>query len=572
MKKTIALLCAVLMLLLTACNSTSVTETTPPTETTTQIETTIPADGGEDTPEAKEPIDTMEKLARVEGVLSVTQLEFSNPTPDAVAYKLLYETENGKLHANVVLPEDYDNPDKQYPVLIYMPDVTAAIDTLALNYAMRDIIVVRPYRRGRGESEGVRDTGGPKDLLDAQTLLHIIDSATFIQKSNIYVAGAVEFSINALRLFAEDSAHRISGCAVSDPITDIQAYSKHMGISDNVDPEYHELRSAICFAEKLDRPILMVRHTQLNLPAEQSEGLLALLEENICTYKPIDKFGSDFDYEGGHEYLVSWIHEQEQKENFEIEENGRYYIVQTKWMLFYFLKQEYHREEILNIVTEAVSVMADVRNYLGVNYTLEDAKILTCYFDSTYRYNNTDKSSFVFGKQRLNCRSLLVFVHEYVHAVSYSNTDCLYIPTGIFSEGLAQYICMEFYQNIASQEYVYFGEWPVDVLQNEAEHQMFCDLLSRNGFAYNAVNYNKAWVAHVEKYYSHIEINKSNDFYRYQQGAVFVDYCINQLGGMNKFMRAFNDSVQFEKIYGKSAEEILNEALAYNMSLFYPNN
>ena len=37
-------------------------------------------------------------------------------------------------------------------------------------------------------------------------------------------------------------------------------------------------------------------------------------------------------------------------------------------------------------------------------------------------------------------------------------------------------------------------------------------------------------------------------------------------------MTIFGDSVRFENAYGKSADEILNEALAYNMSLFYPHN
>ena len=272
---------------------------------------------------------------------------------------------------------------------------------------------------------------------------------------------------------------------------------------------------------------------------------------------------------------MSWIHEQEQKEKFEIEEDSSNYIVRTKWMTFYFSKKEYPREEILNIVTEAVSVMEDVRDYLGVNYTLDDAKNLTCYFNSMYDKGNNGGSKFIITEQRLDCGRLGVFVHEYVHAVSLSNSDCLYRPTGIFVEGLAQYICMAFHSNIASQSYFYFGEeWPIEnlYLYTEKDHQTFYDMLAQNNFEYNATNYNKAQIAYVEKYYSYIEIDKASGTYLYQQGAIFTDYCINQLGGVNKFMRAFNENVQFESIYGKSVEEIFEEALAYNMSIFYPNN
>ena len=76
MKKYIALICAILMLLLTACNNQTPSDETPtdaPTQSeqsTESSETTPPAD-------EKNPINTMEKLADVDGVISVTKQTFS---------------------------------------------------------------------------------------------------------------------------------------------------------------------------------------------------------------------------------------------------------------------------------------------------------------------------------------------------------------------------------------------------------------------------------------------------------------------------------------------------------------
>ena len=168
MKKYIALICAILMLLLTACNNQ-----TPPTPTHTETTTDNPPQSEQPT-EKKNPINTMEKLSEVDGVISVTKQAFSQPIKGAVAYKVLYESENGKLAADVVLPNDYAEGYKNYTVLIYFPQIGTYIETLASNYALNDIIVIRPYARGYEESEGVRDLGGKNDLADSQKLLEML--------------------------------------------------------------------------------------------------------------------------------------------------------------------------------------------------------------------------------------------------------------------------------------------------------------------------------------------------------------------------------------------------------------
>jgi len=316
MKKYALILTLLMLMAVVSCNKQTTQSQTQDGTSTDDREISVT--------EKTNPISSMEKLTDANGVISVTKQSFSVPIDGAVAYKVLYETENGKLSADVVLPDDY--LDKSYTVLIYFPEVRTYIETLATNYALNDIILIRPYARGYDESDGVRDLGGQKDIADAQTLLDIFDSASFIENSKIFVAGSSEGSITALRLIAEDADKRISGCAVIDAITDLPAFCSFRGegiinlvtalIGKTYEeaPEEYKLRSAIEFTEKLDRPILILDYTQSPLfSIEQTDAFYEVLKNvnEDCSYHKIDDLSSDF---GGKnqeslQLLLSWINE-----------------------------------------------------------------------------------------------------------------------------------------------------------------------------------------------------------------------------------------------------------------------
>ncbi|MBR2010859.1 MAG: hypothetical protein IKA06_03840 [Clostridia bacterium] len=253
-----------------------------------------------------------------------------------------------------------------------------------------------------------------------------------------------------------------------------------------------------------------------------------------------------------------------------IEQTESDYIISTDWMTFYFSKGDFKESDVEDIAEEAVSVMADVRNHLKVKYTLEEAKETICYFDSTYLNKDGQKRSWCsWNEKEMYCISLDDFVHEYVHMISENNDDLVYHPSKLFSEGLAQYVSLNFYNGIASRQYAFFKEAPVSKNSNASEHQMICDLLSDNGLAYNAENYNKAFVAILDKNYDVTKIDVNSDFYKYNIGQIFIDYCINQLGGLEKFVSVYCDSVTIADVYGKSVDDLVIEACAYNTSTFY---
>lgn len=303
------------MLALTACNNSSDTINNDTIDTTVQANISTPPDNSNH-------IDSIEELTEIDDVISVTNLSFSSQINGALAYKVLFNSADGKLSADVVLPKDYTR--KNHPVLIYFPETTASIDNLAINYANNGIIVIRFYSRGYDESEGLRDLGGENDLADAQKLIAVFDSASFIKNSKIFVAGSSEGSIIALRLLAEDTEHRISGCALVDAITDLRAFELTRGekiqnlfnalIGNTYEeaPNEYELRSAVNFCEKLDRPILMLHYLQNPFfPVEQTDRLYDLLKTSQdCSYYKIDLKTSDFTGEGL-QRLLSWINKYE---------------------------------------------------------------------------------------------------------------------------------------------------------------------------------------------------------------------------------------------------------------------
>lgn len=321
MKRYIALICVALILLLCACNKEEPPSKTEETLQSTKNTTTAAVTTA---PQIQNPINRMEKMTQLDDVISVTKQAFSTNISGAVAYKIIYGSEHGQLSADVVLPEDYVKEYNRYPVLIYFSDVKTYVDTLAADYAKNDIIVIHPYARGYDESEGMRDFGGAKDLADAQKLLEIFDAASFVENSEVFVAGSAEGSVLALRLLAEDEEKRISGCAVVDVITDIAEYSALRGeaiekisaalIGKTYEeaPEEYELRSAINFTEKLDRPILLLHFTQSPFMfIEMTDAFYERLSvsNDDVTYHKINDLKSDFHGEAK-DMLVAWINDK----------------------------------------------------------------------------------------------------------------------------------------------------------------------------------------------------------------------------------------------------------------------
>ena len=122
-------------------------------------------------------------------------------------------------------------------------------------------------------------------------------------------------------MFAEDTEKRISGCAVVDVISDLPAFGEFRGegvqklfaslIGKTYEeaPEEYDLRSAVKFSKKLDRPILMLHFLQTPIVSvEQTDAFYDLIKDanKECTYHKIDALSGDFQGESL-QRLLSWI-------------------------------------------------------------------------------------------------------------------------------------------------------------------------------------------------------------------------------------------------------------------------
>lgn len=254
----------------------------------------------------------------------------------------------------------------------------------------------------------------------------------------------------------------------------------------------------------------------------------------------------------------------------EIDQTESNYIIKTDWMTFYFSQKDYDRMTVSDIASEAVHVMADIRDYFCVSYSEEEAKGAECYFDNSYRNNDgLERSTCFWREKKIYCVSLDSFIHEYVHMICENNQDLVYHPDKLFCEGLAEYVSLTFFESIATQDYLYFKEEAVSPDSAPSEHRMICELLEGNGLSYTAENYNKAFAALFDYKYDVSKIDPDSYFYKYYIGFIFVDYCINHLGGLAQFLSAYCDSATVPNLYGKTVDKIVKEACAYNTSLFY---
>ena len=104
---------------------------------------------------------------------------------------------------------------------------------------------------------------------------------------------------------------------------------------------------------------------------------------------------------------------------------------------------------------------------------------------------------------------------------------------------------------------------------NQSEHKEICNLISNKGYTYNEKNYIKAFIALLDKNYDISKIDKNSDLFKYYIGYMFVEHCIENLGGIEKFMSVYEDSVTFSDIYEITVDELILNICAHNTSLFF---
>ena len=276
-------LTTILLLLALALAACSGQNDPADTETVTETETEVQT-------EAESALKSVEDMTQIEGVTAVTKLE-QYCTKTELAYRVDFEVDDLGRYFEIALPADY--AQKDYPCVLYFPDIGYEVDYLVENFAKKDVIVMRLFNRGSKDNEGEKDFCG-KDFKDAETMLSICTACPFLSDHCIITAGATTGATFALKL-AATYPDTVMGCAVVDVICDMQAfvdfrgesikemYLYFFGCTEEQLPDELDMRSPKYFYETIKVPVLLFCYTDNPLvPNEQSEELKGLLDGNGC--------------------------------------------------------------------------------------------------------------------------------------------------------------------------------------------------------------------------------------------------------------------------------------------------
>lgn len=238
-------------------------------------------------------------LTKLEKLVGVSLEEY-------ISYHFFYESDGLQIEAYISAPKKEIKSDSQAPCLIYNHggnrDYGALTGTETLNISYRlGLICIASNYRGCGQSEGSDNFGGD-DVNDVVRLVDLCEAFDFIDNDSINMLGASRGGMMTYETLRKDS--RINRAIVLAGATDcfmtyedridMRAMMKELiGATPTEDASEYEKRSATCWANEINTPLLIFHTTGDNrVSVEQADKLVALFEEYDKEYKYV-KFESD---------------------------------------------------------------------------------------------------------------------------------------------------------------------------------------------------------------------------------------------------------------------------------------
>lgn len=270
-----------------------------------------------------EGVHTVEEMDRLDGMVSVGALDwYRGKYSERVAvYALTYLSDGLEISGFLALPYDY--ADQQYSVIILNRGGNDRFGPMtaswAASYAQAGYIVLASqYREGPG-SEGI-DTMGGDDVNDVIKLIDFAGQLAFADRENIFMVGVSRGGLMTYRVLAMDDRIRaaVSLAGVSDVIGNYNdrvdgmkaVYERCIGGAPEELPEEYERRSAVCWADKINTPLLLLHgDADGRVDVSQSVRLAEELEKYGKEYKLIIYPGADHSLAGaeGIPELFDWL-------------------------------------------------------------------------------------------------------------------------------------------------------------------------------------------------------------------------------------------------------------------------
>ena len=228
------------------------------------------------------------------------------------SYRFTYMSDGLKIKAYSSIPDSAVDAQKPVKCLLYnhggnrdygkLEDT----DTANLCAAIGNRIVVATQYRGVGESQGYDQLGGD-DLNDVIKLIDLCENHfSFIDMDDFCVSGASRGGMMTYMAARQDS--RVKRIIAMSALSDLfQSYESRedmkdvmletIGSTPEEDPKAYEKRSAICWADEIKVPVLIIhsKHDQL-VSYSQAEAMYEKLKDSTdCTF-----ISHDDDVHGSH--------------------------------------------------------------------------------------------------------------------------------------------------------------------------------------------------------------------------------------------------------------------------------
>lgn len=214
---------------------------------------------------------------------------------DKFNYKIRYKSDDCEVIGYISAPADY--LEKNYPLLIYnrgghgnLGEVTPAEVSL---YAHMGFITLATQYRGNDGGTG-KDEFGDADVQDVISLIDIAEQLPF-GNGKLYMFGASRGGIETYCALKEEylaKNDRISAAIVAFGVSDLEKLYqfrdqfmkniliKYVGGTPEQVPEEYAKRSAVCWPELINTPLLILHgKTDERVPVEQAETMYDKLKE-----------------------------------------------------------------------------------------------------------------------------------------------------------------------------------------------------------------------------------------------------------------------------------------------------
>lgn len=244
---------------------------------------------------------SLDMLDTHERVLSAEPVELSEALAgSAVVWRIRYESDGCEVVGFVSAPADY--LERAYPVLIWNRGGNQAFGQLTADtptgLATLGYIVLASQYRGVDGGTGTEQFGGD-DIHDVLRLIDISEAFAFAQPGGVYMAGASRGGMMTYIACRQDA--RIRAAAVLAGVSDLTAtYNGReasmkrvlktlVGGPPEALPEAYALRSAVCWAEEIDVPLLILHGgaKDWRVDTAQARDMAALLAAHGKEYKLI---------------------------------------------------------------------------------------------------------------------------------------------------------------------------------------------------------------------------------------------------------------------------------------------